>query len=187
MNQMKEDEARSDLIEAEKAYREIEDELVNPPPGQSTAERVIREVELKAALVAASETLVRVRGEFTGIKEANQERRRTQANVDLAATETALVAAVEDAESNIATLASSLTNVMDLSKKRYGYRQEATGRAPRSMLARNSVVGWIKYRLRDLDLPEFAAPKYYRAPLAELLGLADTPDFEDTHYPQEST
>lgn len=187
MNLMTEDEARQDLIEAEKAYREIEDELVNPPPGQSTAERVIREVELKAALVAASETLVRVRGEFTGIKEANQERRRRHARSDLADTETALVAAIEKAETDVATLASSLTNLMDLSKKRYGYRQESTGRAPRSMLARNSVVGWIKYRLRDLDLPEFVAPKYYRAPLAELLGLADTPDFDDTHHPQETT
>ena len=148
---------------------------------------MIREVELKAALVAASETLVRVRGEFTGIKEANQERRRTQANVDLADTETALIVAIEKAESDVATLTSSLTNLMNLSKKRYAYRQEATGRAPRSMLARNSVVGWIKYRLRDLDLPEFVAQKYYRAPLAELLGLADIPDFEDTDYPQETT
>jgi len=187
MNLMTEDEARQDLIEAEKAYREIEDELVNPPPGQSTAERVIREVELKAALVAASETLVEVRGEFTGIKEANQERRRRHARSDLADTETALITAIEKAETDVATLASSLTNLMDLSKKRYGYRQESTGRAPRSMLARNSVVGWIKYRLRDLDLPEFVAPKYYRAPLAELLGLADTPDFDDTHHPQETT
>lgn len=186
MNQMTEDEARADMVEAQRAYVEIEEQFTNPPPELNTAERIIREIELKAALLEAQEKLTSAMDEYTSMRQANILERTRRAVEDLAAIEAELAKAVEQAENDLANIVHSVGRVLELSKKRYAHRQEATGRAPQSMLARNSAVGWIKYRLQDLDLPEFAAPRHYRSPLAELLGL-DHSESEGTDHPQEKS
>lgn len=181
MPQMTIDEAREQLVEATAKYNELESALKESIAGESTPERVLRHVELQGALHDAAQQLMESRNLFEDISAETAARRRERAQADLAEVEGELVDAVAIAETHLETLSESLARVLHLSKQRYAYRQEATGRAPLSLLARNATVGWLAWSLQDLELPGLDhPPHHYRAPLAELLGLTNTTDQENT-------
>lgn len=172
MSNMTLDEARLQLRQAESTYSEIEVEYKDSTVGPPTAERVIRQVEMEAALRDATIAVVEAKTIFDSCKVSTDKRRRERATADLANVENLLMVEVENAEIAMVDLESALTSVVALSKRRYAYRQELTGRSPRSHLGRPAVTGWLQYRLRDLELPEFGTPAHHhRAPLAELLGI----------------
>lgn len=165
------DEAKGLLEDATARYRKVEEALAESVAGETTPERVLRHVELRGALHDAAQGLIAAKQSFEAIVTETSDRRRERAQADLVAAEEQLVEVVADAERDIEKLTKSLERVLDVSKKRYAFRQEATGRASRTMLARNAIVGWIQYRVRDLELPDFESPRHYRADLAGLLGL----------------
>lgn len=179
MSQMTIDEAREQLVEATAKYNELESALKESIAGESTPERVLRHVELQGALHDAAQHLIESKNKFEDISAETAARRRERAQADLIEVEGELVEAVAIAETQVGILSESVARVLDLSKRRYAHRQEATGRAPRSLLARNATVGWLAWRLQDLELPGLDhPPHHYRARLAELLGLTNTTDQE---------
>ena len=179
MSQITIDEAREKLDEVTARYRDIEQALAETIPGETTPERVVRSVELQGALHDVAQDLIATRDLYNRLSKETADRRRERATTELAKVEAELVDAVSTSEQDIEKLASSLARVLDLSKQRYAYRQEATGRAPRSLLARGAVHGWLTWRLQRLELPDLDHPsQHYRAPLDELLGLNTNLDEE---------
>jgi hypothetical protein len=179
MTQITVNEAKELLAQATARYREIEKRIADEVPGESTPERVIRTVELQAALHEAAQDLIEAERTATEVDKETTAKRRERAKAELDTVETELVEAVAEAEADMAKLNTSLARVLDLSKRRYAYRQEATGRAPRSLLARNAVQGWLTWRVSSHELPGMDhAPAHYRAPLDELLGLNTKTDTE---------
>jgi hypothetical protein len=173
------DEAREQLREAEVHYRAVEAKRNQTFDGVATAERVLAQVETQAELEEAARVLLKARETHAEVEKVTTEKRRERGRIELGAVETELVEAVAVAEADMAQLSTSIRRVLELSKRRYAYRQEATGRAPRSLLARNATVGWLAWRLRDLELPGLDhPPHHYRSPLAELLGLTTQTDQE---------
>ena len=171
------EEARDQLREAEAHYREIEKELAETAPGTPTAERVVRNVELQGQLHDAAQQLIKARDTHKQVEKQALDKRRARGYVQLAKVEEELVTVVEKAEADMAKLKTTIGRVLDLSKQRYAYRQEATGRASRSLLARNAAHGWLHWHMSSLELPGMDhAPKHYRAPLIELLGLDSRQD-----------
>ncbi len=179
------DEARSQLHEAEAKYRTIEAEQQQLASEDSTADRVLRDVEIKGALFDAANEVIEVKKKFDEVKAESEARRRSRAAVELAEAEMLLGQTVDEAELRIAELQETLARVLALSKRRYAHRQELTGRAPRSHLGRAIVTGWLQFRLRDLDLPDLGhPPHHHRDSLAHLLGLGDEGKPSD---PQETS
>ena len=179
MTQMTVDEARDALVEATAKYRDVEAALAQSVAGESTPDRVLRQVELQGDLVQAAGILIQAKKSFEVINAETAARRRDRARQDLATAEAELVEAIADAEVRLEALSEALARVLAISRRRYAYRQEATGKAARSLLARNTVEGWLAWRLQALELPGFDhPPHHYRAPLAELLGLAPEPTDE---------
>ena len=166
------EEATEQLRDAEQQYREVEKALGETTPGTPTADRVVRNVELQGQLHDAAQQLIAARDTHQKVEKETTKRRRERGRVQLAEVEEQLLAVVEEAESDIEKLKASIGLVLELSKKRYAHRQEATGRASRSLLARNAAHGWLAWHMSSLELPGMDhAPKHYRAPLVELLGL----------------
>lgn len=166
------EEATEQLREAEAKYRSVEAKRSQTIEGVPTAERVLAQVEIQAELEEAARLLLDAKEVHAKVEKATNEKRRERGRVELEAVEAELVEAVGQAETDLAKLHTSIGRVLLLSKRRYAHRQEATGRAPRSMLARNAVHGWLVWRLGEHDLPGMDhAPPHYRAPLDELLGL----------------
>ena len=168
------EEAREQLREAEHQYRDIEKALTETTPGTPTAQRVVRNVELQGQLHDAAQQLIKARDVHQKVERQTIEKRRERAQGELAKVEEELADVVEEAEADVARLKTTIGRVLELSKKRYAHRQEATGKASRSLLARNATHGWLVWHMSDHELPGMDhAPKHYRAPLAELLGLAN--------------
>lgn len=178
--------AQEELLGATRSYKEIEEALVEQVPGEATPERVIRTTELKGALHDAAVRLIDAKETFARVERETAQKRRERAEKDLADVEAELVHAVHDLETSVDGLVGLMATVLDLSKKRYAYRQEATGRAPRSLLARTSTFGWLCWRLQDLALPDLDTPPswlpdvhrlstWVRSRLAELRRLTSRP------------
>ena len=164
-------DARKALDAAERHYLEIEAQLKTEPPGLSTADRVVRETELNHAIVDAAGRVAEARAEYEELRNSAIELRQEEAVAELAAIEAELARLTVSAEDRGEQLAELLLRILELSRRRYALRQEATGRAPQSMLARNAVAGWLMWMVQELDLPDFNAPHHYRDQLAHLLGL----------------
>jgi len=180
MTQITLDEAREQLVGATSVYKDVEAAIAEIVEGESTPERVLRHVELRGALNDAATALIEAKATFEQIQTETARRRRERAQAQLAEVEGELVGAVAEAEEDMDRFARSAQKVLELAKRRYGHRQEITGRAPRSLLARSSVHGWLTWRLQPLELPDMDnPPHHYRAPLAELLGL--NTETEHTH------
>lgn len=167
------DEAREQLRQAEAHYLAVESEGNRMTEGQSTPERVLRQVELAAALQEAAQALIEAKATFTEIDERAKENRRQRARNEMPDVEEELVTAIDQAESDMAALEATLATLLGLAKKRYALMAEASGRSQPRLLARSGVAGWIQFRLGGgLELGDLGtAPHRYRLPLAEILGL----------------
>jgi hypothetical protein len=174
------DEARTELLQAEAHYLAIEKERGEEVVGVATPERVLREIELTGALADAAQRLITAREVFTTAEQEAEKARRSHSDAELRKVELELVAAVGAAERVMSDFEPALRRVIDLSRRRYSYRKDSGRTAPMSLLARGATVGWLQWRLQDLELPDLGVPPHYhRAPLAVLLNLPNRPESKE--------